>query len=100
MRRRGLHLLIPLLVIAIAAGLRLLDDRDFERLSLLSFDAYQRLQPRPYKDMPVRIIAIDDASLAEYGQWPWPRTLLAKLVDTLGEAGAASIGFDIVFAER
>ena len=45
------------------------------------------------------IAAIDEKSIAELGRWPWPRTTLAKLVDTLNEAGAKAIGFDIFFSE-
>ena len=49
--------------------------------------------------MPVRIVDIDEAALAEYGQWPWPRTVLATLVEKLAEKGAAVIAFDVIFAE-
>jgi adenylate cyclase len=45
------------------------------------------------------IAAIDEKSIAELGRWPWPRTTMAKLVDTLNEAGAKAIGFDIFFSE-
>jgi adenylate cyclase len=45
----------------------------------------------------VIIIDIDDRSLAEIGQWPWPRNQLAKLTDQA--YAAAALGFDIVFAE-
>ena len=34
-----------------------------------------------------------------YGQWPWPRTRLADLVNRLRDLGAAAIAFDFVFAE-
>ena len=50
--------------------------------------------------MPVKIVDIDDASLARIGQWPWPRTQLAELLERLTQAGAAAIAFDMVFAER
>lgn len=64
------------------------------------FDLYQRVNPRNIgPEIPVRIIDIDDASLGAYGQWPWPRTRLAALVDTLAEAGAAAIAFDMIFPE-
>jgi len=64
------------------------------------FDSFQRLAPRPYDPgLPVRVVAIDEESLAAFGQWPWPRTRLAELVDKLAAAGAAAIAFDIVFAE-
>lgn len=45
------------------------------------------------------IAAIDEKSIAELGRWPWPRTTMAKVVDTLNEAGAKAIGFDIFFSE-
>ncbi|WP_018266433.1 CHASE2 domain-containing protein [Methylosinus sp. LW4] len=64
------------------------------------FDSYQRLAPRPYDPgLPVRVIAVDEDSLSVFGQWPWPRTRLAALLDKLVEAGAAAVAFDIVFAE-
>ena len=47
----------------------------------------------------MRIVDIDEAALAEFGQWPWPRTIVARLVDKLTEKGAAVIAFDVVFAE-
>ncbi len=65
----------------------------------LVFDAYQRAAPRPYKDAPVRVVDIDDDTIAKLGQWPWPRTDVARLTRTLADAGAASIAFDIVFSE-
>jgi len=45
------------------------------------------------------IAAIDEKSVTELGRWPWTRTVIADLIDTLTDAGARSIGFDIVFAE-
>jgi adenylate cyclase len=103
LRRFGNNLLTPLAAVVVAVGLYVVDDRAglglVERLSTLCIDLYQRASPRPYVPAPVRIVDIDDASLAEIGQWPWPRTQLARLVDKLTEAGAAVIAFDVVFAE-
>jgi adenylate cyclase len=46
------------------------------------------------------IVGIDEASFAELQrQWPWPRGLHARLIEALDRAGAAVIGFDVVFAE-
>ncbi len=45
------------------------------------------------------IVDIDEASLKEFGQWPWPRHLMGKLVQKLTEQGAAAIGLDIILAE-
>ena len=72
-----------------------------ETLRNLVFDQYQKLGPRPWTpDLPVRVVAIDDASLQQFGQWPWPRKLLADLTERLAAQGAAAVAFDIVFAEE
>ena len=42
---------------------------------------------------------MDDASLARIGQWPWPRRRIAELTDKLAANGAASIAYDVLFAE-
>src|SRR6185312_7691198 len=71
-----------------------------QSLRMLAFDTYQRLSPaRATAEAPVRIVDIDDASLARVGQWPWPRSTMAELTTKLGNAGAAAIAFDILFAE-
>lgn len=43
------------------------------------------------------IVAIDDASIAQIGRWPWPRTKITDLINRLSEAGAKIIAVDIVF---
>lgn len=63
------------------------------------FDTFQVLEPRPVGDSRVRIIDIDDESLARIGQWPWPRDTMAELLNELTELGAASVTFDIAFPE-
>jgi adenylate cyclase len=63
------------------------------------FDSYQRLLPRERRSAPVTIVEIDEAALAERGQWPWPRTLVAELVYRIAEHEPAAIGFDLLFAE-
>ncbi len=82
-----------------ALALRVADPTPVRTLRLMGFDTLQRLEPRAYEPVPVRIIDLDDKSLAIHGQWPWPRTRIAELVDTLSALGAAVIAFDIVFAE-
>lgn len=70
-----------------------------DRGALIAFDLYQRAAPRATGNLPIRIVDIDEASLKELGQWPWPRGIIAKLIDRLREAGASVVGFDIAFAE-
>ena len=63
------------------------------------FDGYQRLFPLERTSHPVTIVVIDEASLARYGQWPWPRTRVAELVDRIASAKPAAIGLDLFFPE-
>ena len=79
--------------------LQLLDPIAIQSVRLAQFDQFQRWHPRPYLPGAVRIIDIDEASLQAYGQWPWPRSRLAELVDRLHAAGVAAIAFDVLLTE-
>lgn len=91
--------LIALALLALTA-LRLFDPFPIQALRLIAFDSYQRLAPRGFDpSLPVRVVDIDEASLLRHGQWPWSRAVMADLVNALERAGAASISFDVLFAE-
>ena len=53
----------------------------------------------PIKQNNIAIVAIDDASIAEQGRWPWSREKIALLVSKLHQMQAAVIAFDIIFSE-
>ena len=69
------------------------------RLQAIGFDAYQRAAPRSVEALPAVIVAIDDRSIAAFGQWPWPRTTLARLIGTIAQSDPAAIGIDILMPE-
>ena len=58
-----------------------------------------RLFPARPPPTPVVILAIDDASIAAIGRWPWSREVFARLLDRLAGAGAKVTGFDLLFTE-
>ena len=88
---------LPLLAM-LALGVTAPDELDGVRN--FSFDAYQRIRPRVWSpDTPVRIVDIDDESLARLGQWPWPRARMGAIVKAASDLGAATIAFDLAFAE-
>jgi adenylate cyclase len=97
--KRAKVALVATLALSAVTFLRTIDPAPIAQIRERTFDAYQKLQPRPYADFPVRVVDVDEASLAEYGQWPWPRTVMASLVKRLSELGAAVIAFDAVFPE-
>ncbi|MBD3898145.1 adenylate/guanylate cyclase domain-containing protein [Halomonas sp. ML-15] len=96
-QRLGGALLVALVV---AASLELLPWKLLERLEWQAYDQRVRLDLIGTQDPALKIIDIDERSLQALGQWPWPRTLLAELVETLFEEhDAALLGVDVVFAE-
>jgi serine phosphatase RsbU (regulator of sigma subunit)/CHASE2 domain-containing sensor protein len=70
-----------------------------ERLHSAWFDAHQTLWPRQVATLPVTVVAIDQKSLREIGQWPWPRNVLARLVRIVQRAEPAAIGINILMPE-
>jgi len=95
-RLMGLGVLVALMAVYV------INPYPVELVRLKTFDYYQKLRPReipPPERQPVAIIDLDEASLAEIGQWPWSRNTIAKLVENLFEMGAAQVAFDVVFAE-
>jgi adenylate cyclase len=96
--RRG-GFLLGIAIAALLTLLRWLDPQPLQELRAASLDIYQRIKPRAAVETPVTVVAIDEASLRAQGQWPWPRARMAELSTRLLDAGAASVGFDILFAE-
>ena len=98
-RRFGYARLACLALLIGFAALRVLDPAPVEELRVRTFDGFQRFDPRDKTARPVTIVDIDDKSLEKLGQWPWPRTRIADLVNELTRLGAVVIAFDVVFAE-
>ncbi|MEQ9546389.1 MAG: CHASE2 domain-containing protein [Marinobacter sp.] len=69
-----------------------------QRLDYWLYDTQITSGPAPVDD-DVVIVAIDEKSLNQLGRWPWPRDNHARLIEKLGEAGAKTIVFDILFPE-
>lgn len=92
-RALGLALVIALL------ALRIVDPAPVQAVRFAAFDLYQQIKPRDMTRQPVAIVDLDDASIEEIGQWPWPRDELADLVDRITADGAAAIAFDVIFSE-
>lgn len=95
---RGRALPLFLLVLAAFALIRI-DATPLLSLRDAQFDRYQRQMPRARENDSVLIVEIDSQSLAKYGQWPWPRTLVAELINKIQAGQPYAIGVDIVFAE-
>ncbi|MEP3845683.1 MAG: adenylate/guanylate cyclase domain-containing protein [Paracoccaceae bacterium] len=98
--RIGLVRLVALALVVFALTVRVNDPVPVQIVRNLTFDFFQQIKPREPQAFPVAIIDVDDPSITEIGQWPWPRTRFADLVDKSMQAGAVAVAFDIVFAEQ
>lgn len=95
--------ILPATIVAVVAfwiTLLLFNLSFFSFLELKGLDLLFALRgPLPPPD-PIVVVAIDEPSMAEIRrQWPWPRSLHARLIQQLNKAGARVIGFDILFSE-
>jgi adenylate cyclase len=98
--KQKLPLIISILVLCLSIFIKISDISIVEQLQLKVFDTFQIKHPRQYTEQPIKIIDIDDDSLEKLGQWPWPRSILAQIIERLNDSGAAAIAMDIVFAEE
>ena len=68
-------------------------------LRLKSFDYLLANEPAtPSQD--ITIITIDEEAIEKYGQWPWPRNVLADLIVNLRQAQTGVIVLPILFSEE
>jgi CHASE2 domain-containing sensor protein len=68
-------------------------------LELRAYDELLRRTTRPPPTGRVSIVAVDDKSIAEIGQWPWGRDVVARLVERLSDLGARVIALDVILSE-
>ena len=70
-----------------------------ESLELKSYDVRSKLRENLDPSQEIRIITIDDNSIAQIGRYPWPRSRVAALIDKLAPAHPRVIGIDSVYSE-
>ena len=69
-------------------------------ISFLSFDLYQKIFPLNKNETDVVIIDIDEKSLGKFGQFPWSRSVFAKILENVNKTNPKAIGFDVFFTEK
>ena len=94
--------LVGVILLGVLFAVSRLDPYPVQFLREKSFDIYQQIKPRPVpktEDRLVVIIDIDEPSLKEIGQMPWPRSTFAQLIYNLTQMQVGVTAFDVVFAE-
>ena len=90
-------LVLNLLLLSLVAALSM--TYPVEELSRRLGDIYFRLRRPLPTSSSVALVLIDDLSLSRYGRWPWPRSLLARLVRATAAQRPGAIGLDILLSE-
>ena len=92
--------LIFLLILVLLILLKSFNPNFIKSISFLSFDLYQKVVPLTKQDSEVIIIDIDEKSLGKFGQFPWSRSVFAKIIENVNQASPKAIGFDVFFSEK
>jgi adenylate cyclase len=97
---KGLQILLCTLgAAAVVVLLSVVRPDAIAQLDRRAYDELQRRTARPPATGRVSIVAVDEKSIAEIGQWPWRRDVVAQLVERLRDLGARVIAFDIILSE-
>ncbi len=92
--------LIFIIILVLLIALKIANPSFVKSISYLSFDLYQKVFPLEKRDTEVIIIDIDEKSLGKFGQFPWSRSVFAKIIENVNKANPKAIGFDIFFTEK
>ncbi len=90
------------MVIAFAVvltGVRIDNSDTVKTLRYKTWDKFQTIHPRETVSDSVTVVNITEADLKTYGQWPWPRHVMAMLHAKIADAGAILVNYNILFAE-
>ena len=87
------------IVAAVMLGVRIDNGDTVKTIRYKTWDYFQQVHPRQIISDSVTVVNISESDLKKYGQWPWPRHIMAMLHAKLGDAGAIIINYNILFAE-
>jgi len=88
-----------IIVAAVLLGIRIDNGDTVKTLRYKTWDYFQQIHPRETISDSVTVINITEKDLERYGQWPWPRHVMAMLHATIADAGAVLVNYNILFAE-
>ncbi|MEJ1471728.1 MAG: adenylate/guanylate cyclase domain-containing protein [Candidatus Sedimenticola sp. (ex Thyasira tokunagai)] len=97
--RHNIARLVGIFALLLLFLLSFLDPLFVQTVRLKTNDLFLKQHLSEQVETPIIIVDIDDRSLGELGQWPWPRIRLAEMIAHISKGGPKAIGLDIVFAE-
>jgi serine/threonine-protein kinase len=70
-----------------------------ETANFKTYDLFSRWHRAATKTDDLAIVEIDENAVSQLGRWPWPRNLVAQLLESMVSGGARVIGLNILFTE-
>jgi len=95
LRSIGLVLIVALVLLCVRSA----DSKYVKILRYKVWDAYQTILPRQDVSNMVAVVNITEEDIKKYGQWPWPRHIVAMLIAKIADNGSAVINMNILFSE-
>ena len=86
---------LTLLILGVYLG----DWTPFRNIEYGTYDLRARLRENTRPSDQIVIVGVDDNSITKVGRWPWPRSVIAQVVENLRSSGAKVIGVDFLFSE-
>lgn len=88
-------------IILIFAGFSYTGFSPFNAAERAIYDIQMKLvQDERWGAPKIALVEIDDKSLDELGAWPWPRRVIAEMIDIFESSGAKLIGINLPFVDR
>ena len=78
---------------AVLLGVRIDNGDTVKTLRYKTWDYFQQIHPRSTISDSVTVVNITEKDLKKYGQWPWPRHVMAMLHARIGDAGAVPVSY-------
>ena len=83
----------------VLTGIRVDNSDTVKILRYKTWDKFQQIQPRADVSDRVVVVNITESDIKKYGQWPWPRHILAMFHAGLSDSGAVLVNYNVLFAE-
>jgi CHASE2 domain-containing sensor protein/tRNA A-37 threonylcarbamoyl transferase component Bud32 len=100
-RTLNVDLLLGAVIVLIFIGFSYFQPSFFEGIERYVYDTELRSAPVEKQDVSrIVLINIDDKSLTRLGSWPWPRNLIAEMIDILKGSGVKLIGLNVPLFEK
>ncbi len=70
-----------------------------DSVEMKTFDLRAGMAASDERNTDIELVSIGEDDLAEFGRWPWPRNILAQVINNLSEAGTRVIALNILLTE-